>query len=164
MEIALPSKDKMKEEDQTRVKASRAITILLGKENKVYYYEGTREKGVDPLLKQTDFSPIGLRQFLIRKNYDVLVKVHELKAVKEKKKMSEEEFEKQKNEIVKDKKAPIVLIKATDGSVYRNLIDVLDEMAICDIDRYAIVEITPYDLELIARLNAVTATPDGTKK
>ena len=79
MEIALPSKDKVREEDQTKIKASKTVTILLGKENKVFYYEGTRENGVDPVLNLTDFSPAGLRKFLIRRNYDVMVKVRELK-------------------------------------------------------------------------------------
>ena len=163
MEIALPSKDKVQQEEQTKVKASNAVTILLGKENKVYYYEGTRENGIDPVLKVTDFSPNGLRQFLIRRNYEVMVKVRNLKAEKDKKKFSEEEFEKQKSEIAKDKKAPIVLIKATDDSVYRNLIDVLDEMAICSIERYTITDITPFDLDLIAKLAAETLTSNGTK-
>ena len=48
MEIAMPSKDKVPDEEQTKVKASRAITIILGKDNKVFYYEGTRENDVDP--------------------------------------------------------------------------------------------------------------------
>jgi biopolymer transport protein ExbD len=163
MEIALPSKDKSLEEDQTKIKASRAITILLGKDNRVYYYEGTRENGVDPVLYKTDFSPKGLRQYLIGKNYNVVVKVQDLKIEKEKKKLSEEEFEKKKIEITKDKKAPIILIKATDESVYRNLIDVLDEMAICNIDRYAIADIKPFDLDLIAKMNAETMTVNGTR-
>ncbi|MDP4184977.1 MAG: biopolymer transporter ExbD, partial [Bacteroidota bacterium] len=41
MEISMPSKDKVKEEEQTKVKASNAITIMLGKNDKVYYYFGT---------------------------------------------------------------------------------------------------------------------------
>ncbi len=163
MEIALPSKDKMNKEEQTTVKASKAVTILLGKENKVFYYEGTRENGIDPVLKQTDFSPAGLRRFLIRRNYDVMIKVRDLKVKKEKMKLSDEEFEKDKTNIVQDKKAPIVLIKATDESVYRNLIDVLDEMAICNIDRYAIMDVTPFDLDLIAKLNPETQTANGPK-
>jgi biopolymer transport protein ExbD len=163
MEIALPSRDQVAEEDQTKIKASRAVTILLGKENKVYYYEGTRENGVDPTLNQTNFSPTGLRQFLIRKNYDIMVKIRDLKAEKEKNRFSDEEFEKRKTAITQDKKGPIILIKATDESVYRNLIDVLDEMAICNIDRYAIFDITPFDLDLIAKLNAETLSTNGTK-
>ena len=151
MEVALPSKEKVSEADQTKIKASRAVTILLGKDNKVYYYEGTRENDIDPVLIQTDFSPKGIRQFLIKKNYDVMVKVRDLKIEKESKKLSDKEFEKRKDEIIADKKAPIVIIKGTEESSYRSLIDVLDEMAICNIGRYAIVDIAPFDLELLAK-------------
>jgi biopolymer transport protein ExbD len=151
MEIALPSKDKVEEKDQSNIKASRAVTILLGKDNKVFYYEGTRENDIDPALIETNYSPKGIRQFLIKKNYDVMVKVRDLKNEKETRKLSEKEFEKRKDEIIGDKKAPIVVIKGTDVSSYRNLIDILDEMAICNIGRYAIVDITPFDLELLAK-------------
>jgi len=153
MEIALPSKDKVEEKDQSNIKASRAVTILLGKDNKVFYYEGTRENDIDPALIETDYSPKGIRQFLMKKNYDVMVKVQELKLEKKKKELSDEVFEKRKDEIIGDKKAPIVVIKGTDVSSFRNLIDILDEMAICNIGRYAIVDITPFDLELLKKKN-----------
>jgi biopolymer transport protein ExbD len=153
MEIALPSKEKVEEKDQSNIKASRAVTILLGKDNKIYYYEGTRENDIDPELIQTDYSPKGIREFLMKKNYDAMVRVRDLKIEKETKKLSEKEFEKRKDEIIADKKAPIVVIKGTDVSSYRNLVDILDEMAICNIGRYAIVDITPFDLELLAKKN-----------
>lgn len=153
MEIAMPSKEKVPDEEQTKVKASRAITIILGKDNKVFYYEGTRENEVDPVVEATDFSSKGIRNFLIQKNYDVIVKVEELRKEKLSKQMPDEEFEKKKTEVMSDKKAPIVIIKATNDASYKNLIDVLDEMAICNIGRYAIVDITDYDIELISKKN-----------
>jgi len=153
MEIAMPSKDKVPDEEQTKVKASRAITIILGKDNKVFYYEGTRENDVDPAVELTDFSSSGIRKFLIGRNYDVMLKVEELQKEKRDKQMTEEEFEKKKLEIMSDKKAPIVIIKATDEATYKNLIDILDEMAICNIGKYAIVDISDYDLELIKDKN-----------
>jgi biopolymer transport protein ExbD len=55
--------------------------------------------------------------------------------------------------LLSDKSAPIVVIKATDNASYKNLVDVLDEMAICSIGSYAIVDITSYDLGLIKNLN-----------
>jgi biopolymer transport protein ExbD len=149
MEIAMPSKEKVTEEEQTQVKASRAITIVLAKDNKVYYYEGTRENDIDPKVTLTDFSAKGIRNFLIQRNYDVIVNVEKLKKEKTDKQMPDEEFEKKKLDFMADKKAPIVIIKATDDASYKNLIDILDEMAICNIGRYAIVDITEYDLELI---------------
>lgn len=44
------------------------------------------------------------------------------------------------------------MIKATDGANYKNLIDALDEMQICNISKYAIVDITPGDKWLIENL------------
>jgi biopolymer transport protein ExbD len=163
MEIALPSKENSPKEEQTTIKASRAITILLAKGNAVYYYEGTRENDIDPILVKTNFSTTGLRQFLLKRNYEVMSKIRDLKAEREKKKFSDEEFERRLTAIKKDKNAPIVLIKATDDSVYRNLIDALDEMAICSIDRYAIDDIAPFDLDLIEKTTSDSKTTNGIK-
>jgi biopolymer transport protein ExbD len=160
MEIALPSKDKSAEDEQSVVKASRAITLLLDKNNAVYYYEGTRENEIDPVLNKTNFSPTGLRQFLLKRNYEVMSKIRELKADRERLKLSDKEFDQRLTAIKSDKNAPIVLIKATDESVYRNLIDALDEMAICNIERYAIDVISPFDLNLIETYHAENKHPN----
>jgi biopolymer transport protein ExbD len=46
----------------------------------------------------------------------------------------------------------MVLIKASDEASYKNVVDILDEMNICNAKRYAIVDITPVDLDLIQNL------------
>lgn len=43
----------------------------------------------------------------------------------------------------------IILIKSLDESKYKNLVDILDEMNINSIQRYAIVDVTPTDKELV---------------
>jgi biopolymer transport protein ExbD len=43
----------------------------------------------------------------------------------------------------------VVLIKPSDKSKYKNMVDILDEMNIGVIQRYAMVDITPTDEELI---------------
>ena len=78
--------------------------------------------------------------------------MRELKRQKEERKLSDEEFKTQASEIKKDKSSPVVMIKATDGANYKNLIDALDEMQICNISKYAIVDITPGDKWLIENL------------
>ena len=52
---------------------------------------------------------------------------------------------------VKTIKDPIVIIKAKKESKYKNLVDAIDEMAITGIKIYALVDITPEDLELLAK-------------
>jgi len=151
MEISVPSKDKVEEEEQNKVKASQAITILMGKEDRLYYYFGTQEDGVDPEVIKTDYSSEGLRKMLFQKNYDVMIAVAELE--KEKKKMDEEAYRKKLSELRSVKTAPVVMIKAADDANYKNLVDVLDEMNISNIARYAIVDITPYDLGLMEKID-----------
>jgi hypothetical protein len=48
-------------------------------------------------------------------------------------------------------KGLIVLIKPSDQSNYRNFVDILDEMKVSNIDRYAIVEISDPDIALLKR-------------
>jgi len=149
MEISVPSKDKVQEEDQNKVKASQAITILLGKEDQLYYFFGTEENGVAPELVPTDYSSNGIRKMLVQKNIEVMKQVEELKAEKAKKKMAEEDYTKRLSELKASKSAPVIMIKASDESNYKNLVDILDEMSICNIARYAIVDITPEDLAMM---------------
>ena len=149
MEISVPSKDEVKEEDQNKVKASQAITVLLGKEDKLYYFFGAEENGVIPELIETDYSSEGIRKMLVQKNFDVMKQVQDLKNEKANKKVNEADYNKRLSEYRASKAAPIIMIKATDESNYKNLVDILDEMQICNIARYAIVDITPEDLAMI---------------
>jgi len=48
----------------------------------------------------------------------------------------------------------VVLIKANDDAKYRNMVDILDEMNISSIQRYALVDITPVDKDLVKEKEA----------
>lgn len=43
----------------------------------------------------------------------------------------------------------LVLVKATDQSKYKNMVDIMDEISIAKIERYCIVDITQEDKDLI---------------
>lgn len=154
MEISMPSKDQVTEAEQTKVKASKAITLLLGEDDKIYYYFGEPDYEHAESLQQTDYSPAGLRDILLERNFDVVRQMKELKLKKLNKEISEDDFKKQATEIKGSKEAPVVLIKATDDASYRNLVDTLDEMQICNIGKYAIVDITDGDKFLIDNLKS----------
>lgn len=157
MEISVPAKsENLKEEDQNKVKASQAITILIDQDNGIYYYFGTAENGVDPQLVESNYSSStgGIREMLVQRNIDVIRQINQLKADTERKLVSEEEYTQKLKEYKESKTAPTVLIMATEESTYKNLVDVLDEMHICNIARYAIVDITPYDTGLIEKFKS----------
>lgn len=155
MEISMPSNDKnITEQQKSMVKASQAITLLLGADNKLYYYEGEPNYKDYTSLKETSYTPDGIRSILLQKNAAAVNKVRALKQQKLDLKISEEEYRKQVSEIKSGKDTPTVIIKATDDASYMNLIDALDEMQICNIGKYVITDIAEADEFLIKNYDA----------
>ena len=142
MEINMPFKDdKIKIEDQTKLKESQALTILLSKDHRIYYYEGlASDPTAPPDVKVTGFkAKDGIRDEIINK----------------KKKIADM----QRSGQLTDKDKLAVLIKPDDNCTYDDLVNILDEMAINDVRIYAIVDITSVDQEFIH----ATETANGIK-
>lgn len=162
--MPIPEEDVNMDNQQADTKDSQAYTFILDENNKIYYYQGKLddEKYQDyNSLIETEYpskDTQGFRSLLLEKNAKVVAKMKELREEREKnKRMTEDEFNKRAIEIRKDKDAPVIIIKAvpsnedgtgyekTKGATFKNLVDVLDEMAITNIGRYAIVDITEGD-------------------
>ena len=107
--------------DQKPVAASRSMTILLGANNKLEWFIGEPGKS-QPTTE--GYGKDGLRKTLIEKGKEVQQSTG---------------------------KFLVVLIKPSDKSNYKNLVDVLDEMKITNIQSYAIVDILPSEIELLKR-------------
>jgi biopolymer transport protein ExbD len=159
MNINMPSKDKVKPGEETKARASTAITLLLGANNELYYYlglidsTGTSYKDPD-FLVATDYTPDGLRKLLLEKNEGTYELIQDLKTKKEKLEITEAQFNEQTKAVQDNamrvtKIAPTVMIKPTDQSTYKNLVDALDEMLVCNIGAYAIVDLDPGDRYLL---------------
>jgi biopolymer transport protein ExbD len=160
MELSLPSKDKVTEEEQSKIKESTAITIILGKEDKLYYYFGIGTAEADPQVIATTYAPDGIRKMLLQRNLDVVTQVRNLREQFTKETIAEDELKKKISEAKDNKMAPVVMIKASDDATYKNMVDILDEMQICSIGRFAMVDITDYDKVLVERLeNPVPQNP-----
>ena len=147
----MPSNDKkLKEEDMVKVKDSQAVTLVLAGKDSLFYYEGQPKYKDWSSLKLTTYTPTGLRKFLLAKNSIANSKINELKEKKRLGKIKPEEFKKLSEEIKGNKDyTPVVIIKATDNANYKNLIDALDEMQICNIGRYVIDKISPAEVFLM---------------
>jgi len=149
MDIVMPTKDnqELTEEELNKVKDSKAVTLILGEDDKVYYYFGKPDYENYASLMVADYSSgdKGLRAALLKRDrtsYDVM---KDLRFKRAKNQLSEEEFKKQVDEVRKDPEGLVVVIKPTDSSTYMNLVDALDEMQICGIGKYAIVEMAEGD-------------------
>lgn len=117
MRLTLP-KDTDKPEEQNKAKESGALTLLLGKNHNVYYYEGQLKPDA------SNFQGSTMKQ--IR---DVVMK--------KKRSTNAEDL--------------VIVIKPGKESTYKDVVDILDEMKICDIARYALVDIVDIEQQLIDR-------------
>lgn len=155
MEINMPDKEDVPEEERTKFKDSQTMTIVLGEKNNVYYYIGIK----DPFLDSTNFGPMGIRKVLLKENKKrnpLVDSIPIYKNMLDDRKITKDEYRKHLSDIKRYKDGLIVVIKAMEKSNYKNLVDILDEMAICSIGRYAIVDITDQDKQLIAGTLAIT--------
>ena len=135
--------------DRDKVKASQAITLVLSGGDSIFYYTGQPDYKNYNSLKLSSYNSDGIRSFLIKRNAEAVIKIDELKQKKLQLKITQEQFTKQVSEIKSGKNTPVVIIKAADRATYKNLIDALDEMQICNIGKYVIDKITPGDFFLI---------------
>lgn len=130
MPLAMPDKDpKDIKQDVTKIPEERMMTILVGKDNKILWYMGKFETPIIPPTEAV-YGKNGIRK-------DLLKQVAYGKAVAAREGKPEQGL--------------IVNIKASDKANYRNLVDILDEMAITHPQLYAIGDITPGEIDLLKK-------------
>ena len=127
MKLYLP-KDADKPEDQNKAKQSGVITVLLGKDDNVFYYEGILDNTASN-FKSSTFKEI--RNVLLDK----------------KSRTPEKDL--------------VVVLKPSEECTYKNVVDILDEMAINVLKRYALVDITKDETQLIKLSEAANAAVSG---
>lgn len=115
MKLFLP-KDTDKPEEQNKAKESGALTLLLGANDHVYYYEG-----------QLDPNGANFESSTLKKIRDVIIN--------KKRSTNADDL--------------VIVIKPGEESTYKNVVDILDEMTINDIKRYALVDITDVESQLV---------------
>ena len=167
MELSMPSNDKnMEDEDKSVTKASYTVTIYVGANDKIYYVAGLPKYDDPSCLKETTWGKDGIRKVLIthvtEDGTQPVQQVMMAKAKLDEKKAADltnsmpdsvyqKELSKIKAGIINGEKIQTmtIIIKATDKSKYKNLVDALDEMQICSIGKYVIDKINPDDEKLL---------------
>lgn len=134
MDIAMPDS----RGGDSKIPASKTLTIILGENDKVFYYEGEANYEDFTSLKETDYK--GMREVLLAKNQINMAKIKELRLKRSKREITDEIFKKEISKINKSENGIFTLIKPTKEANYKNLVDALDEMQICGVGKYMIVE------------------------
>jgi biopolymer transport protein ExbD len=133
-------KDTEKEDEQTKTKQSGALTIMLGKDDHVFYYEG--ELAPDGSnFKASNFKEI--RDVIINRKKSVIANYRPDPACEDKKRKEGKDVKQCQDEDF------FVVIKPTEEATYKNAVDILDEMTINQARRYAIIKITDTEKMLI---------------
>lgn len=114
MNLNMPPKIPENVVPPTEVKIENSVTILVAKDNKLFWYQQEAGKLNAGNLNETDYSEEGIRKVITTAASRA-----------------------------SDKEKFTVIIKPMDDASYDNLVTVLDEMEITKSTRYGIVQITP---------------------
>jgi len=157
MEIVLPEKESKKDKPQgTEIPKWRAVNIILDENDRVFYYNGLADptKPPIPTVIESDFSKDGIRKMLLERNKVLFKEIETLNSdvLTGKQVLPKDTLEQRLRELrTNDDVGPIVLIKATDKVKYKNVVDIMDEMAICNIARYSLVDLNSFEVKLLAK-------------
>lgn len=152
MEIVLPNKPK-EGEKQPEIDKDRALNIVLIEGDKVLWYTGIADPKNMPTLNETDFSKDGIRKVLLHRNKDLFLEIENMNEAVTKGTLvlpMDTVAARRKKMMTNDRKGPVVLIKAADKVKYKNIVDIIDEMAICNVARYALVDINTLEKKMVA--------------
>ena len=117
MDLGLPTKPKdPKQQPDTEIDLTNSISLIIGKDNKIFYHQLDQAGLNVQTLQETNFDREGIRQVI-----------------------------EQAKARAKDKTKFTVIIKPTDDAIYKNFVDMLDEMAITKNEIYGVTDVKPWE-------------------
>ncbi|NQD70255.1 biopolymer transporter ExbD [Sphingobacterium shayense] len=122
MDVAMPDKNKIDKNDNLEIADNRSITLLLGSDDKISWYYGQLATPIYPPAT-VEYGKDGIRQVLLKMQKEVPARA--------------------------GGKDLIVVIRPSEKSIHRNLVDILDEMKIVDVKRYMISAINDDEIEVL---------------
>lgn len=139
MEVNKPDTVHQPPED-IKVPESRTMTVMMGKEDKVFWYMGINDPdhGKIPQINITDYSEYGLRKAL-------------LEGDKKAREENKNPAARNPKDSTYSKNGLIVIIRPCDNSNYKNVVDVLDEMKVTNIKSFSWADIAPVDKTLLEK-------------
>lgn len=121
MDLGLPAKpkDEKQKPKDIDIKLQNSISIIIGKDNRVFYHQQDQAGLNDQTLIETNFDREGITKVIEQAKAGAI-----------------------------NKDIFTVIIKPTDDAVYKNFVDILDEMAITKNERYGVTDIKPWELAI----------------
>lgn len=121
MDLGLPAKPDINQPPpkDIDIKLQNSISIIIGKDNRVFYHQQDQAGLDEQTLVETKYDRDGITKVIEQAKAGAI-----------------------------DKKIFTVIIKPTDDAVYKNFVDILDEMAITNSERYGVTDIKPWELAI----------------
>ncbi|WP_028121205.1 ExbD/TolR family protein [Epilithonimonas tenax] len=120
MDLGLPAKPKKdQKQPDTEIKLSNSISLIIGKDNRIFYHQQDQAGLTDQTLFETNFDREGITKVIEQAKANAF-----------------------------DKTKFTVIIKPTDDAVYKNFVDILDEMAITKSEQYGVTDVKPWELAI----------------
>lgn len=138
MELSLPAPPD-KPEDMPPVK--NGVTFLLTKDHRIFYYAkefilpGDKEGRQPTQLLETSFDSQGLHKLLLEQNQWAVKEIAGLAEKNKNKQLADTTFKRMAVDATADTRAITVLIKTDDQATYKDAIDMLDELKICNVGK-----------------------------
>ena len=113
MDLGLPAKPKENQKPpDTEIDLTNSISLIIGKDNRIFYHQLAASELTPAALQETSFDRNGITKVI-----------------------------EQAKARAKDQTKFTVIIKPTDDAVYKNFVDILDEMAITKNEIYGITDV-----------------------
>ena len=130
MDLGLPAKPKENQKPpDTEIDLSNSISLIIGKDNRIFYHQLPKEELTEANLQETTFDRNGITKVI-----------------------------EQAKARAKDQTKFTVIIKPTDDAVYKNFVDILDEMAITKNEIYGITDVKSWEEAIYKKKVGETAS------
>jgi biopolymer transport protein ExbD len=152
MEISFPAPpDNPKEQPEVK----NGLSIILTKDHRIFYYKGqfnaadNKEGKPATELVETNFSSEGLHKILLDMNSYAHDEIAKLETQVKNKQLADSTFKRLAMEAKGDKRSLTALIKTDDKATYKDVIDVVDELNVCMVGKYVIIDMSAPEYALL---------------
>jgi biopolymer transport protein ExbD len=136
------------------INEKNAVTIMVGPQNQLVYYKGMFNQHDLSRFHTTNYSPNGLRAALMDMNKLLIDKISEIEADFSKGILTDSAYMEKVKQVKREysNQGIIVMIKPTDEARYENIVTIFDEMKICNVVNYSLLDITEEEKKILSQL------------
>jgi biopolymer transport protein ExbD len=116
MKLNMPEKNDEDKPETSEIKLSNTITIVMGKDDRIFWHQKTMDELTPEFLNESDYSETGIRMDIMKRRAAAI-----------------------------DTSKFTIVIKPSDLATFKNTVDILDEMEITGNRLFALVDLTPVE-------------------